>query len=128
MNINKDKARLVSMFINKKDFEIFKKKAKKAGIPHSTYLRELVLNIEYIENRTLFEEFLNTNKLLLENMQRIGNNINQIAHYLNMSINQSDREILATMQSLRELLNEYKSFMATSKYPKLLKKRKFGNE
>lgn len=128
MNINKDKARLVSMFINKKDFENFKEKAKKIGISQSAFLRELVLNTNYIENRELFKEFLDTNKLLLDNMQRIGNNINQIAYHLNMNISQSDEEILVTMQSLRNLLNEYKDFVMNSKYPKLFKKRKFkGN-
>lgn len=125
MNINKNKARLVSMFINKKDFENFKKKAKQANISQSAYLRELVLNANYIEHRKLFDEFLNINKLLLENINRIGNNINQIAYYLNSNINQSDKEILAIMQSLHKLLDEYKSFMNTSKFPKLTKKRKF---
>lgn len=120
------------VYLNKKDKQIFKNnlenKAKKIGISNSAYLKELILNIDYIENRELFKEFLDTNKLLLDNMQRIGNNINQIAYHLNMNISQSDEEILVTMQSLRNLLNEYKDFVMNSKYPKLFKKRKFkGN-
>lgn len=120
------------VYLNKKDKQIFKNnlenKAKKIGISNSAYLKELILNIDYIENRELFKEFLDTNKLLLDNMQRIGNNINQIAYHLNMNISQSDEEILVTMQSLRNLLNEYKNFVINSKYPKLFKKRKFkGN-
>lgn len=120
------------VYLNKKDKQIFKNnlenKAKKIGISNSAYLKELILNIDYIENRELFKEFLDTNKLLLDNMQRIGNNINQIAYHLNMNISQSDEEILVTMQSLRNLLNEYKDFVINSKYPKLFKKRKFkGN-
>lgn len=125
MNINKDKARLVSMFINKKDFENFKEKAKNIGISQSAFLRELVLNTNYIEHRKLFEEFLDTNKLLLENMRYIGNNINQIASALHMNIAQSDESIVKEIRELQKLLNEYRDFVMNSKYPKLFKKRKF---
>lgn len=108
--------------------EILRKKAKSLNTTQSAFIKEAILNLDYIENKELFEEFLTTNKLLLENLHRIGSNLNQIAHALNMDITQSNSEILAVFQSLQELLKEYKSFMMSSKYPKLLKKRKFGNE
>lgn len=108
--------------------EILRKKAESLNTTQSAFIKEVILNLDYIENKKLFEEFLMTNKLLLENLHRIGSNLNQIAHALNMDITQSNSEILAVFQSLQELLKEYKSFMMSSKYPKLLKKRKFGNE
>ena len=108
--------------------EILRKKAESLNTTQSAFIKEVILNLDYIENKELFEEFLMTNKLLLENLHRIGSNLNQIAHALNMDITQSNSEILAVFQSLQELLKEYKSFMMSSKYPKLLKKRKFGNE
>lgn len=108
--------------------EILRKKAENLNTTQSAFIKEVILNLDYIENKELFEEFLTTNKLLLENLHRIGSNLNQIAHALNMDITQSNSEILAVFQSLQELLKEYKSFMMSSKYPKLLKKRKFGNE
>ena len=108
--------------------EILRKKAESLNTTQSAFIKEVILNLDYIENKELFEEFLTTNKLLLENLHRIGSNLNQIAHALNMDIMQSNSEILAVFQSLQELLKEYKSFMMSSKYPKLLKKRKFGNE
>lgn len=108
--------------------EILRKKAESLNTTQSAFIKEVILNLDYIENKELFEEFLTTNKLLLENLHRIGSNLNQIAHALNMDITQSNSEILAVFQSLQELLKEYKSFMMSSKYPKLLKKRKFGNE
>ncbi len=108
--------------------EILRKKAESLNTTQSAFIKEVILNLDYIKNKELFEEFLTTNKLLLENLHRIGSNLNQIAHALNMDITQSNSEILAVFQSLQELLKEYKSFMMSSKYPKLLKKRKFGNE
>lgn len=117
------------VYLNKKDKQIFKdnleNKAKKIGISNSAYLKELILNIDYIENRELFSEFLDTNKLLLENMRYIGNNINQIASALHMNIAQSDESIVKEIRELQKLLNEYKDFVMNSKYPKLFKKRKF---
>ena len=120
------------VYLSPKDEEIFKQnlenKAKKAGVSHSTYLRDLILNLDYIEQRALFEDLLNTNKLLLENIHRIGSNINQIAYALNINVSQSDESIAFEMRELKKLLQEYKDFFTTSKFPKLLKKRKFGNE
>lgn len=114
--------------IKDEEREILRKKAESLNTTQSAFIKEVILNLDYIENKELFEEFLTTNKLLLENLHRIGSNLNQIAHALNMDITQSNNEILAVFQSLQELLKEYKSFMMSSKYPKLLKKRKFGNE
>lgn len=118
----------IYIYLNEQEKDIVKAKCEKLDISQSSYVREIILNLDYIENKELFEEFLTTNKLLLENLNRIGSNLNQIAHALNMDITQSNSEILAVFQSLQELLKEYKSFMMSSKYPKLLKKRKFGNE
>lgn len=114
--------------IKDEERKILRKKAESLNTTQSAFIKEVILNLDYIENKELFEEFLTTNKLLLENLHRIGSNLNQIAHALNMDITQSNSEILAVFQSLQELLKEYKSFMMSSKYPKLLKKRKFGNE
>lgn len=114
--------------IKDEEREILRKKAESLNTTQSAFIKEVILNLDYIENKELFEEFLTTNKLLLENLHRIGSNLNQIAYALNMDITQSNSEILAVFQSLQELLKEYKSFMMSSKYPKLLKKRKFGNE
>lgn len=114
--------------IKDEERKILRKKAESLNTTQSAFIKEVILNLDYIENKELFEEFLTTNKLLLENLHRIGSNLNQIAYALNMDITQSNSEILAVFQSLQELLKEYKSFMMSSKYPKLLKKRKFGNE
>ena len=105
------------IYLNEQEKDIIKAKCEKLDISQSSYAREIILNLDYIENKELFEE-----------LHRIGSNLNQIAHALNMDITQSNSEILAVFQSLQELLKEYKSFMMSSKYPKLLKKRKFGNE
>lgn len=105
--------------------EILRKKAESLNTTQSAFIKEVILNLDYIENKELFEEFLMTNKLLLENLHRIGSNLNQIAYALNMDITQSNVEIKVVLESLKELLKEYKSFMINSKYPKLLKKRKF---
>lgn len=116
------------MRIKNKEKEILKQKAKKMKITQSAFIKELILNLDYIENRALCEDLLNTNKLLLENLHRIGSNINQIAYALNINVSQSDESIAFEMRELKKLLQEYKDFMMTSKFPKLLKKRKFGNE
>lgn len=117
----------IYMYLNEKEKSILKTKCKKLNISQSSYVREVILNLDYIENKQLLKEFLNTNKLLLENLHRIGSNINQIAYALNINVSQSDESIAFEMRELKKLLQEYKDFMMTSKFPKLLKKRKFGN-
>ena len=118
----------IYMYLNEKEKSILKTKCKKLNISQSSYVREVILNLDFIENKQLLKEFLNTNKLLLENLHRIGSNINQIAYALNINVSQSDESIAFEMRELKKLLQEYKDFMMTSKFPKLLKKRKFGNE
>lgn len=114
-----------TLYLGEDGQKILNQKAQKLNISQSAYLREIILNIKYIEHRDLFSEFLDTNKLLLENMRYIGNNINQIASALHMNIAQSDESIVKEIRELQKLLNEYKDFVMNSKYPKLFKKRKF---
>lgn len=121
----RENEKITSFYMNKNEYQILKAKIEKTGISQSSYIRELILNVDYIEHRTDFIDYLEANKMILENIQRIGSNINQIARALNMDIKQSEREIAITMQSLLEILNDYKQFILTSRRPKLIGKRKF---
>ena len=127
-NESEIKRNMYCVYLTKKEQKELDQKAQEVNLAKSAYIRELVLNINYIKDRALFEELLNTNKLLLENLHRIGSNINQIAYALNINVSQSDESIAFEMRELKKLLQEYKDFFTTSKFPKLLKKRKFGNE
>ena len=115
----------ISFYIHQKEYQHLQEKLANIDMSVSSYIRELILNTDYIKCREEFAELLEGNRMLLENMQRIGANINQIARALNMNIKQSDDEILIVMNSLKKLLNDYKNFVLTSKKPKLLGKRKF---
>lgn len=127
-NESEIKRNMYCVYLTKKEQKELDQKAQEVNLAKSAYIRELVLNTNYIKDRALFEELLNTNKLLLENIHRIGSNINQIAYALNINVSQSDESIAFEMRELKKLLQEYKDFFATSKFPKLLKKRKFSNE
>lgn len=112
------------IYINENEQKLLNQKANELGLTKSAYIRELILNVDYIEQRANFEEFLKTNKLLLDNAQKIGNNINQIAHALNLKFRVSDDSVVKVANEVISVINDYKSFIYTHIKPKLLKKRK----
>ena len=100
-----------SLYLNANEKALLKVKAQKTGITQSAYLRELLLNEKYLKQKELLEYLPYINKELLYHLEKIGNNINQIAYVLNSGVYKSPQNILEEINALKTLLKEHKLFI-----------------
>lgn len=114
------------LYLLDKEYQILQEKSVKKGITKSGVLRELILNLKYenmmekiIENNTL-------NKEMIAQLQKIGNNINQIAYQVNiqMRTNSSDANLIEQMKDFRQLINDFSKYIAENKLGKVFKRNK----
>lgn len=117
-----------SIYFKPDEDKLLREATSKLGIPVSTYIRELILNIDYIKEREKLELLYYTNEELLNALNHIGNNINQIAYQLNTGIIKDAQSIKNEFKSLRELLKEHKIIVKNNLQFKLLKKSKKQSE
>lgn len=115
----------ICIYLNEKEMELLKQKAQENQTKKSKYIREILLNLPYLENKKDFTELLIVNKELLKYLNNIGNNINQIAFVLNSKKYQDSETILKEIQSLKEILKEYLQFLRTEINPNLFKNKRF---
>ena len=97
--------------LRKQDIELLERNAKACGMTHSAYLRQLIQNrpIDHPEIKKLLKE-------LLYEVNRIGNNVNQIAHHIN--------EGFYFKEDRNQLLKEQKELeLQVAKIAELLRKQ-----
>lgn len=114
----------VAIFLRDDEKVFLKERAKELGIPMSAYVRELILNIDYIKEKPKLELLYHINEELMKHLNRIGNNINQIAYALNSGISKDAGSIQKEFKDLKELLKEHKTILKQSIQFKLLKESK----
>ncbi|KGI55665.1 plasmid mobilization protein [Campylobacter sp. MIT 97-5078] len=114
----------VSIFLKEEEKVLLNEKTKKIGISKSAYIRELILNIDYIKEREKLELLFHTNETLLYELNKIGTNINQIAYSLNSNIYKDPNNIKKEMDQLKNLLKEHKDFVKKNLNFKLLRENK----
>ena len=68
-------------FLSEQEAEIFEQKCKQLGISKSEFIRNCILYGSTVK-KTMFSDE-KADRIIYE-MNRIGNNINQIAHFVNM--------------------------------------------
>lgn len=112
-----------NLYLNANEKILLKTRAKEAGITQSAYLRELLLNEQYLKQKDILELLTYINKELLMHLEKIGNNINQIAYVLNSGIAKSPQSIFEEINDLKKLLKEHKQLIHTQNKAKILKKR-----
>ena len=83
MAVSKNRNRNVGFhfFLSEQEAEIFEQKCKELGISKSAYIRNCILYGSTVK-KTMFSDE-KADQIIYE-MNRIGNNINQIAHFVNM--------------------------------------------
>ena len=113
----------LSLYLNANEKVLLKTRAEKAGITQSAYLRELLLNEQYLKQKDVLELLTYINKELLKHLEKIGNNINQIAYVLNSGIAKSPKDILNEINELKTLLKEHKQIILNQNKVKIFKKR-----
>lgn len=105
------------------EMRILEKKAAAQGVSKTDYVRDLILfgNVRETKRNILSDE--NFQKLLYE-INRIGNNINQIAYNSNLKKSTGKEEIKALSESYDSLLQLYSD---TFLYPEREEKRDYGD-
>lgn len=100
MRINRTE--FIKLRVTKEEKEKMAEKAKSEGIPLSTLLRKSVLS-ETIRS--------NTDVQTVFQLKKIGNNLNQLAHNINMI--PTDENIISSLKDIEILIHEIK--MVTDK-------------
>lgn len=96
--------------IDEKTDGMLKRKAEKRGISKSLYLRGIIMTEE---KNVIDREQLLVYKDLIYEINRIGNNINQIVKNNNSRLYSEDdkKELAAGMEEIKKLLVTYSPFM-----------------
>lgn len=113
----------LNIYLNPKEKILLKTRAKEAGITQSAYLRALLLNEKYLKQKDTLELLAYINKELLTHLEKIGNNINQIAYALNSGITKSPQNTLDEICNLKKLLKEHKIFINNQVKVKIFKNK-----
>lgn len=114
----------LNLYLNPSEKTMLKDKAQKAGITQSAYLRTLLSNEHYYQQNEVLELLTYINQDLLMHLDKIGNNINQIAYVLNSGMSKDSQSILKELNELKTLLKEHKLFINNQVKAKILKKAK----
>lgn len=95
--------------IDEKTDRMLRKKAKKRGVSISLYLRSIIMTEE---KSVIDKEQLLVYKELIYEINRIGNNINQIVKNNNSKLYSDDdkHELAAGMEEIKRLLVKYNPF------------------
>ena len=102
MEANRNRNHKITIWLSEAELEIFGKKCKQLGISKSEFIRNCILYGSTVK-KTLFSDE-RADRIIYE-MNRIGNNINQIARFVNKehSVGTDDYE---RIQNLVDALNE----------------------
>lgn len=114
------------LYLLDNEYEILQEKSIKKGITKSGVLRELILNLKYENMMDKITENNALNKEMIAQLQKIGNNINQIAYQVNIHLrtNSSDASLIEQMKDFRQLISEFSSYIAENKLGKVFKQSK----
>ncbi|WP_297195248.1 plasmid mobilization relaxosome protein MobC [uncultured Campylobacter sp.] len=115
----------ISIFLNEKEKKLLKAKSTELGLTQSSYIRELINNIDYIKERKALNSFISLNQDLLKELNKIGININQIAFSLNTGIKQDSKSIKDEIKELKHLLKSFNDFYTENLGVKIIKRKGF---
>lgn len=115
----------IGIKIKKEIKEELMKIAKENNLTLSSYIKECVLNSNYLHYRDDFIELKESFLQILEILYRTGSNINQIAYRLNIGERVADKEVLSALEENAKWIKDFKKFVLTAKKPIILGKKDF---
>ena len=93
------KQKIVSIRLNESEITKFSKLAKEAQMPISSFFKQSTLNSIIVKpNKDL--------NIVIYNLNRIGNNLNQIAHKVNTNFYDNAESLLSALQDIDFDLNQ----------------------
>jgi len=105
---NRKRTRKLNVYLLDEELAIFDAKADEAEMSKSAFIRNMIMFGE-VHERTMFSK-KDTEALLYE-VNRIGNNINQIAFRANSNKTIDERDFQNMYDNYMELLSVYDKFM-----------------
>ena len=113
--VNRSRKRQVIIRLSDEEYDLFSLKAEEAEITKSQYVRNMIL-YGFAHKRTVFSA--DAERKLRFELNRIGNNINQIALRVN-----TNKQLFS--EDLRILQDEYNDLLDL--YQKIFKEEYYGN-
>ena len=101
----------IHLYFNKEERNLLDTLVERTNLKRSSYIRELIKNQSYIQQREEIIDLIYANKELLRLLQNISNNINQITYALHSDIYQSQDTIIKELNELKIILFEHKKFI-----------------
>ena len=124
----KEKGTRVGFYLNQDDQRMLQSLKNRKGITKNAVIREMIKESYLKEDESKESKqiayLIMLNKTFIDNIHRIGNNINQIAYHLNANKEQNSQieSIIANMSEIKNILTEYKEILKKDKIYNLFKK------
>lgn len=130
----KEKGTRVGFYLNQDDQRMLQSLKNRKGITKNAVIREMIKESYLKEDESKESKqiayLIMLNKTFIDNIHRIGSNINQIAYHLNANKEQNSQieSIIANMSEIKNILTEYKEILKKDKIYNLFKKSKYKKE
>ena len=126
----KENTRL-NLYLNPRDQQMLQSLKNRKGITKNAVIREMIkenyLKEDDSKDSKQIAYLIMLNKTFIDNIHRIGSNLNQIAYHLNAGKEQNPQieNILSNMIELKSILKDYKEILKKDKIHNLFKKTKY---
>ena len=130
----KEKGTRVGFYLNQDDQRMLQSLKNRKGITKNAVIREMIKESYLKEDESKESKqiayLIMLNKTFIDNIHRIGSNINQSAYHLNANKEQNSQieSIIANMSEIKNILTEYKEILKKDKIYNLFKKSKYKKE
>ena len=127
----KEKGTRVGFYLNQDDQRMLQSLKNRKGITKNAVIREMIkenyLKEDDSKDSKQIAYLIMLNKTFIDNIHRIGSNLNQIAYHLNAGKEQNPQieNILSNMIELKSILKDYKEILKKDKIHNLFKKTKY---
>ena len=125
------KSTRVGFYLNEDDQRMLQSLKNRKGITKNAVIREMIKESYFKEDDSKESKniayLIMLNKTFIDNIHRIGNNINQIAYHLNAGkdLNNQIESIISNINEIKSILTEYKKVLKKDKIHNLFKKSKY---
>lgn len=113
----KIKSTRVGFYLNEDDQRMLQSLKNRKGITKNAIIREMIKECYFREDDSKESKniayLIMLNKTFIDNIHRIGNNINQIAYHLNAGkeLNNQIESIIGNINEIKNILTEYKKIL-----------------
>ncbi|WP_297813060.1 plasmid mobilization relaxosome protein MobC [uncultured Helicobacter sp.] len=125
------KSTRVGFYLNENDQKMLQSLKNRKGITKNAVIREMIKENYFREDDSQESKNISylimLNKTFIDNIHRIGSNINQIAYHLNAGkeSNSQIESIVKNMNEIKAILAEYKEVLKKDKIHNLFKQPKY---